>query len=357
MKIEGYPKCEPDECFSSWIYRASIKQQLPRPINVDEVMECFDYTQDYDFSVIGLARVAARYSFDVNQLVWYFRPKCMWVLPCRERQVYCLECLKSDIVAGGLPCWRKSWCYLYAPICPVHKIVLTRMDQLDLKFDKAWSAFSNSAEWSRYDESCRNLQSPLVYNSIGSKAIRFALKAQDLIMRAHKYKRVGIYGSQIKFDSVDVLNFCAFVFNHVLYPRRPGVYYGIGRYREYKMPLSRFPDQDSALRAGCEDCDVFARVFALLLIGLILGVSPSQSLLGFTDSFVIPFTMQDADIRGIGELFHALWITDFRVLARHQLCDSSEAFLKHIRLFLVGLSKHVRSFSYENIMKGRFAEG
>jgi hypothetical protein len=231
------------------------------------------------------------------------------------------------------------------------------MDQLDLKFDKAWSAFSNSAEWSRYDESCRNLQSPLVYNSIGSKAIRFALKAQDLIMRAHKYKRVGIYGSQIKFDSVDVLNFCAFVFNHVLYPRRPGVYYGIGRYREYKMPLSRFPDQDSALRAGCEDCDVFARVFALLLIGLILGVSPSQSLLDFTDSFVIPFTMQDADIRGIGELFHALWITDFRVLARHQLCDSSEAFLKHIRLFLVGLSKHVRSFSYEDIMKGRFAEG
>lgn len=334
-----------------------MKQQLPCPIHVDEVMECFDYTQDYDFSVIGLAKVAARYSFDVNQLIWCFRPESMWILPCRERQVYCLECLKSDIAAGGLPCWRKSWCYLYAPICPVHRIVLTRMDQLDFKFDKAWSAFSNSDEWSQHDESCRNLQSPLVYNSIGSKAIRFALKAQDLIRRAHKEERVEIYGAQIKFDSVDVLNLCAFVFNHVLYPRRPGVYYGIGRYREYKMPLSRFPDQDSALRAACEDCDVFARVFALLLIGLILGVSPSQSLLDFTDSFVIPFTMQDVDIKGIGELFHALWIKDFQILARYQLCDSSEAFLRHIRLFLAGLSEHVRSFSYENIMQVRFAEG
>jgi hypothetical protein len=227
------------------------------------------------------------------------------------------------------------------------------MDQLDSNFDKAWSAFSNAAEWSRHDESCRNLQFPLVYNSINSKAIRFALKAQELIERAHKEERVQIYGAQVEFDSVDVLNFCAFVFNHVLYPRRPGVYYGIGRFREYKMPRSRFPDQESALRAGCEDCDVFARVFALLLIGLILGVSPSQSLLDFTDSFIVPFTMKNADIKGIGGFFHALRIDDFRLLARHQLCDSSEAFLRYIRLFLDGLSEHAPSFSYKNITKDR----
>lgn len=357
MKINGYPKCEPDECFSSWMYRASIKQHLPRPVHVDEIKKFFDYERDYDFSVLGLVKVAARYSLDANLLVWYFRPRCMWILPYLERQVYCIECLKSDIAAGGLPYWRKSWCYLYAPICPVHKVVLLRMGQLDFKFDKAWSAFSKTTEWSRHDESVRNLQFPLVYNSIGTKVIHFALKAQRLIERAHKEKRVAINGSQLKFDSVDILSLCAFVFNHVLYPCRPGVYYGIGRYREFKMPRSRFPDQESAVRAGCEDCDVFVRVFALLLIGMILGGSPSQSLLDFADSFVLPFALEGADLRGIGGFFHALEIMDFHALASHQLCDSSEVFLRHIRLFLAGLSDHAPSFSYENIMKGRIAEG
>lgn len=354
MKLKNYPVCAPDECFSSWAYRASMNRNLPGRLYVDRIVQCFGDEDDYDFSVSGLSRVAFKYSFEVNRLIWYFRPHCLWLLPYEKRQVYCFECLKSDISNGSLPWWRKSWCYLYCPICPLHRTVLRRMAQLDTDLGKAWWAFSKTAEWDRFDDNSRNIEWPLVYKSLGSDVIGLALKTQNIIALAHNNKTIAIRGGA-QLDSVDILSLCALVFNHVVYPRRPGVYYGIGRFREYRLPLSRFPDHRSAVKAGCEDCDVFPRIIALLLIGLILGAYPSECI-GKLD-IGLPIYLRDGNLGSIGRCFAHSVSSDFRTLARHQLYDGSEAFLLHIQAFLDGISAHTSGFSYEAIMKDRIIKG
>ncbi|WP_155945689.1 TniQ family protein [Metapseudomonas resinovorans] len=136
-----------DETFSSWVNRCllarlsakvtglSVKSEFSREDSEYKFEDPdFDANSDYVKGSIIIVGAYRSYSFR------FFEKEQRLVLPWEWRVNYCPECLRADVVAGRLPAWRKSWCYVMSVHCLSHNRQLSSLNGA-LSVNKAWDAF------------------------------------------------------------------------------------------------------------------------------------------------------------------------------------------------------------------------
>lgn len=148
MKIKGLPRAQPDETFSSWVWRCGIHPRCGR-INEKDAHRIFDSFRevdpDYDFEAAGLLSICEKARITPKLAERYFAPRCSLVNPVSYRGYYCRKCIRDNVENGLLPVWRKKWAYYFYACCEEHRellIPLHRYKNHDV--EKGWSAFALS---------------------------------------------------------------------------------------------------------------------------------------------------------------------------------------------------------------------
>ncbi|WP_201192446.1 TniQ family protein [Pseudomonas fluorescens] len=158
-----------DEVFSSWAYRCSMHRRCSTFANAAlhaepdwTVNGNITKTEDPDFSFenIFFHKACQALNIQVSSARYLFRPLSDDLVDWDRRVWFCPQCLRSDVQAGRMPAWRKSWCYDTFVFCSIHLIEPVRLEARS-GCEKAWDAFVQicnkqdlSSQWSekRYVE-------------------------------------------------------------------------------------------------------------------------------------------------------------------------------------------------------------
>lgn len=272
MKIAGFPKAKYDECLSSWVWRCS-QSRYPTGMDFQSFLREVD---DPDFSFSELQAGLDRLGISQGEAQCFFDARSPWVFPWEQRSVFCPQCLGDDIAAGGLPYWRKSWSYLHCPICIEHNRLLVLFERYYPYFDKAWIAFSDDCIAPLNSSTRCRVPWKQPPSSLG--VISLALKIQKLLTTAHHKATIYFSACGTMCSSSEILRVSRFLFEYFLFPRlrvptgdgvARGMQYGVARVDERMT-------REQAKLYGCNDCDVFSRVTALILIGCVLRLVPVE---------------------------------------------------------------------------------
>jgi hypothetical protein len=345
MKFKYFPRVQLDETLSSWLYRSLQNTNLRNCVDLENLA---GYDEDYDFSVLIHWRTALALDVEPTDVVRCFKPATGWLLPWDERQTFCPRCLDEDVSGGRLPYWRKYWCYSYCPICFTHGQLLMRMDVLRGDFNRAWESFCHYDDWSMKTQNSRCKSTTLSYPDVSAKTISMAIKAQKLIHLAHRAQTIRINDTVL--PSVDVLNLCAFIFDHLLFPKTPGSNGGAARYRATGIPKARIITKQSKFYMSFEDCDVFSRLVALLIVGLVLKLVTAAEIQSVSYELQLPVSMCDGELSSLAYCFTKVGSSS-RVIAANQLVHASKEFVEYLSDFYRVLSRFSSVFLPERILR------
>ncbi|WP_170928917.1 MULTISPECIES: TniQ family protein [unclassified Pseudomonas] len=145
MKLIGYPRAAPDETLTSWLFRCSLNKGC-RGIT-QEMAETYcsldeDIDYDFDFSSRDFFVLCHHLQGAPNLISAYFKPDTTLVLHTGFRLSYCPLCIREHIRNYGLPVWRKTWCYVSAPFCMRHRLLLVHLSN-PVPSIKSWCTFAN----------------------------------------------------------------------------------------------------------------------------------------------------------------------------------------------------------------------
>ena len=150
MKYFGLPRAICDETYSSWLWRCS--EHNMSSLELRRLLRNYYDKKlrkgDPDFELAGeLVRgVTQRLKLPSESFKFFFESRTHHVLDPTSRFAHCPYCIRDDISDMRLPAWRKKWCYIAAPICPVHKCLLA-VKSSGCPFEKGWEAFSECAAY------------------------------------------------------------------------------------------------------------------------------------------------------------------------------------------------------------------
>lgn len=348
MKFKYFPRVQFDETLSSWLYRSFHNTNLPR---YQDFATLAKYGEDYDFSVLVHWRTALTLGLDPVEVVRCFNAVTGWLLPWDERQTFCARCLDEDVANGRLPYWRKYWCYTHCPICFTHGQLLNRMNVTRGDFNRAWHSFCHSDDWARRNVNLRQKSTVLSYPNVNARSINMAIKVQRLIHHAHRTSTVRINNAVL--PSVDILNLCAFIFDHLLFPRTPGGNGGGARYRAPAVSKARIITKQSEFYMSFEDCDVFSRLVALLIVGLVLKIITAAEIQSVSDDLELPVSMCNGDLGSLVACFSGINGVSSRDIAANQLVHASKEFVIYLSDFYCALSKFSSMFLPERVLRDR----
>jgi hypothetical protein len=124
-----------DECFSSWLYRVSLRDACLTDKIEKKFGFTFSYSLDYvvpepildpDYGLVGLSLASCCEALSIDQD--FFKEKFFssftWIIPRPLRTSYCFECMRESVAICGLPICRKSWGVMQLPFCNKHKLLL-----------------------------------------------------------------------------------------------------------------------------------------------------------------------------------------------------------------------------------------
>lgn len=126
-----------DELLSSWICRGlrlNNDRRFDRLLSLYYDRKIFDPDhQDSNAAIEIISNI-----FEQPQR--YFRSMLpavnYWVTPLKHRNLYCSDCILSDIRKGQVPAYRKSWVYRWSIICPIHGTILETTGEIDIGTNK-----------------------------------------------------------------------------------------------------------------------------------------------------------------------------------------------------------------------------
>ncbi|WP_411960976.1 TniQ family protein [Pseudomonas mandelii] len=145
MKLKGYPRATPDETLTSWLFRCSLNKGCRGM--TQEMAETYysldkDIDYDFDFSSGDFFALCHHLQGAPDLISAYFKPDTTLLLNTVFRLSYCPLCIREDIRNYGLPVWRKTWCYVRAPFCMRHRLLLVHLSD-PVPSIKSWCAFAN----------------------------------------------------------------------------------------------------------------------------------------------------------------------------------------------------------------------
>lgn len=133
MKMQNYiqPTFIPDESFSSWMHRLSIKttaqQEARRRFEILQfsTSPSLDWA-DPDFTLPELFEHEIRDVFGIKEFdAAFFRAESSWIIPDNQSDYACQACLAASLLTHEKIVLRKSWRYVSYPVCPLHRELLT----------------------------------------------------------------------------------------------------------------------------------------------------------------------------------------------------------------------------------------
>jgi hypothetical protein len=147
------PRIVHDETIASWTYRCAYDPScevittldldglvfIPKALDLNSGSDLSNPSFDFDISNELFKKIVKHYKLSAQAVDKLFGYEQKNLLDPMFRSAYCAECLKDDITHFGLPAWRRSWCYVHAPFCLIHKRLLSV--SADVSPAKACAAF------------------------------------------------------------------------------------------------------------------------------------------------------------------------------------------------------------------------
>lgn len=275
MKIKGFPRVVPDETFTSWLFRCSLNKGCgAMSQKMGETYCSLDTEMDYDFDFSNndFFELCHHLQIAPSLISVYFKPATALLLNTRFRLSYCPLCLREDISSYGLPVWRKTWCYVSAPFCMRHQVLLVHLSDF-LPFVKSWDAFANRKPI---------LDPQHVYYPrarlwggvpIALLGVDVGIKVQAWLSALRIPARYSRATNALPIGPLVVAT--EFLLQHFLHSTAPGNSGGLARmwfsYRRGRM-LHRDRSWRACLKNGAGEATPYQRMMALLLLGYVFDV-------------------------------------------------------------------------------------
>lgn len=118
------------ETFTSWIYRLSVYNKLPR-LSVDTVKDLFldalskgSFDPDFDSSCQFSITCRDICTLPRHLYEGFYLHTSQWIFPRYYRRSYCYRCFCEQIPIVGHPAVLKEWAIVYCTICSKHEVLL-----------------------------------------------------------------------------------------------------------------------------------------------------------------------------------------------------------------------------------------
>lgn len=200
-----------------------------------------------------------------------------------------------------MPYWRKIWGMLYAPVCRFHRVSLSVHHSPNLTPSKAWMAFLGDCQV----EGDTNLTKRRAFSSdheeSSAEIIRLATRVQVFLVRIfYRLDRTTpTYNVPTELEWLQT--FIAVLFSNFLYPRtRTMGPDGLARMHQMSLPRYEFRTVAQARAYALAECDPYARIVSLILIGRILDIVTESEMARIRGIIGMPAAMRTPLCSGIG---------------------------------------------------------
>jgi len=266
-----------DECFSSWIYRCTVKfpwvkfslEDVGVKGYFDEDYGHFDEDPDFDIGSDYVQEVLSRISLAERDCISFFEMRPGRLLSWRGRIFYCQECITNDVECHMLPCWRKAWCSVVTVFCPIHKRKLSRIFHNCHPHSKGWQAFHDIANHP-YNQFIGSRSYDLWESEDVQKVIcRLSMRVAEWYSSDHKAK-VDVTGDDTA--STELFDLILELLTQAPSRIHPGGVSWLFTFAA-KVRLDRYGKCYSwLLERGVERVDINQRICGVILTGKILGI-------------------------------------------------------------------------------------
>jgi len=286
LKVKGLPSIISDETLASWIFRCAYSTHCPTVTTIDleglNLKHKEDGTlQGFDFDFLSAPAQKILTDFQSSEV--FLRRVFTASRPLLEpdyRFAYCPECLSEDVAAYGLPAWRRSWCYIHAPICFHHKKLLLIFPDSD-SVEKSHFAFISEMNCESSSDAGFYERSERLQLSKSTMRDRLALKTQYWLDRAFMISTIKGAKNKDGLLASEILFVCGLLMQYLLRPKSFRHTPGPARYFFSDTKNLKWPgDPDFAFlqKTGVLRSTPYQRMTALLFIGYIFGLYREKEL-------------------------------------------------------------------------------
>ncbi len=276
-----------DETFTSWFYRCATRPNAfnmlkdlenfcTHTINTSETSGAIENDYDFGFGDIKFSDLCLDNNLDKDKVAAHFTPlfrHSALILATYSRYAYCKACIYNDLNTIGFPCWRKTWCYVCTPFCPIHKIQLSSLYEHVVINDahKPWYAFKQTS----------NLDFPLDSGSRHDECVPTSLldnlgyRVQKFLMSSFRKRSVALPRFGIEITAQQFIHFvrvmlCTFL--AVGNTRRTA---GCALRSFLTTRTNHYhwiADQSACLKVGATTASPCHRIVALIVFGWLIGI-------------------------------------------------------------------------------------
>ncbi|WP_160105596.1 hypothetical protein [Pseudomonas izuensis] len=305
-----------DETFPSWLTRCALNPKISGISERDIIEWKYEDDQKRRFLAPGLSMefdfhesrglaLARELHLDVCIIEKIFRPTSTLLLSPNYRTAYCHLCIQSDVLQKRFPSWRKSWCYVTQPYCPIHWCLLSFIDGYPI-LDKQWNAYVRGNLGDYYQGRKGSSYTRRHMHGLPPNNIRawLTLRVQMWINKIDRTRFCVLPGTDVLVDSIQLTSAVNFILRLFLVPRTDRNSSGVAKElltAANPLIVHKVLDFKDRLDYGASNSVPYERMCALLLLGKIFNIfSPKEH--SMFKKIVLDSEFDFPDSKTLGEL-------------------------------------------------------